>query len=206
MSKFVCLLVSLLLIGLTAGFQQPARGKKGFVSAGKSNAGTDSADASNKPSAWGRYASVKGAFSVRFPCVPEARSELMEFPVIGEADFHMFKATKDDEVYLVAWADLSTATKDKSKEFVAGLRQNILNYACETMSESVDGKKPGQAETSLNGHPGRECRIESSAGLVTTRIYVTDKRFYQVISIRPADKKDTAGADRFFSSFSITAE
>lgn len=206
MSKFVCLFVSLLLIALTAGFQQPARGKKGFVSSDKSGAGAGSADSSQPPSAWGRYASVKGAFSVRFPSVPEAKLELMEFPVIGEADFHMFKATEGDEVYMVAWADLSTATKDKSEGFIAGLRQNILNYACETMSESVDGKKPGQTEISLNDHPGRECRIESSAGLVTTRIYVTDKRFYQVISIRPAYKKDTAGADRFFSSFSITAE
>lgn len=205
MSKSVLFITSLLLIALTTGFQEPSRGKKGFVSTDKSKAATESGD-SAQPAAWGRYASVKGAFQVRFPTTPEARSELMEFPVIGEADFHMFKATDGDEVYMVAWADFATATKGKSEEFVAGLRQNILNYACDTMSESVDGKKPGQAETSLNGYPGRECRIESSAGLVTTRIYVTDKRFYQVIAIRPAGKKDAAGAARFFSSFSITAE
>jgi hypothetical protein len=213
--KLVLSLTAFALIGLTAGFQDPARKKTSLTNDDLSQppastsapaAPRKNSGAENTPASWQQFTSAEGAFSVALPNQPEKKVESAEFPIVGKIDFHMFMAMDSENVFVVGYADLSAAMKDKPQSFLDGFRKGVMEGGRKGMLESVKGRLISEKDLTLDGHPGKEYLIESSIGITTARFFFTGRRFYQALALNVAKNADSPAATAFFSSFNVTEQ
>jgi len=67
----------------------------------------------------------------------------------------------------------------------------VLDYLRDGALSGTNGKAKlvGETDISIEGHPGRELRVEYPDGFSIARIYLVRNRIYQVFASIPADKK-----------------
>jgi hypothetical protein len=150
-------------------------------------------------SGWKLFSSPEGAFSVSIPEIPAGRKQMVLTP-LGERDEFRHTLDVDGGTYAVAYLDFP-AERMQGKDPLT-----LLDDATGVLVSAAQGKQDGLRRIALNGQPGREVRFQGSGGSVTVaRLYLVDRRLYQVAVTGTGDFASSAEAEAFLRSFNFVA-
>jgi len=143
---------------------------------------------------WKEFRSSEGAFSILLPGTPTE-----QISTAGPIDFHFFVLEQKDITYMVGYSDYpDTLVQERTPDVMLdGTRDGaVANVQGELLSELI---------ISLNEYPGRELKIESHGGKVTTktRIFMVGHRLYQVMVATRKEKAFSENVKRFLDSFKL---
>jgi hypothetical protein len=147
---------------------------------------------------WEKFSSSEGAFSVLMPGTPTQQVRTAKTSS-GSIDAHMFLVEHRDVAYIVAYSDYpNPMIQERTPKL-------ILDGARDGAVANLQGKLVGESIISLDGHQGRELQIESPDGkvTVTARIFLVDRRLYQVMVLTPQGKDSSEDVRKFFDSFRL---
>lgn len=160
--KLKVLLPSVLTTMLLSGYplveavyaQQPANGSK---------------------SVWQQFTSPQGKFMVLMPGKPKPVKQSYPTPlgVINSQGFLVENYGKK-VAYLVAYSDFPINLKSNNSN-------QILDWAGKGILGGVNGKLVSQRSFKLQGFPGRELTYLATGGIFKHRMYLVNRRLYQVV-------------------------
>lgn len=145
---------------------------------------------------WQEFQNPGGDFKVLFPYPPMKKRELI--PGMTTL-MDTYVAAKDKRSYVVRVGELEAElAKRPADQTLDELRAGILK----------DAQLEDEKKISLAGRSGRQYRVRTKARtgeelLLVVKTFVTGNRILLVLAGGLAEDKDTAIADRFFSSFAI---
>jgi hypothetical protein len=86
----------------------------------------------------------------------------------------------------------------------AGVLQGAQDGAVSNSKSRLVTDQP----VTLNGHPGREYKMESQDGkyAATGRVYLVANRLYQLLVVAPEDKPQPENVAKFLESFTLLGE
>jgi hypothetical protein len=147
---------------------------------------------------WEKFSSSEGAFSVLMPGTPTEQIRTAKTSS-GSIDAHMFLVEHSDVAYMVAYSDYPNPIV---QEITPKL---ILDGARDGAVANTQGKLARESIISLDGHQGRELQIEPAGGKVTItgRIFLVDRRLYQMMVLTPQGKDLTENVNKFLDSFTL---
>lgn len=147
---------------------------------------------------WEKFSSSEGAFSALMPGTPTQQVRTAKTSS-GLVDAYMFLVERRDVAYVVAYSDYPNPM------IQAGTPKLILDGARDGAVANVQGKLVRESVISLDGHQGRELQIESPGGkvTVTARLFLVDRRLYQVMVLMHNDKASSEDVNKFLDSFRI---
>lgn len=144
------------------------------------------------------YQSSRGRFTVSFPGEPEEGVQTLTSHD-GDIDLYMYSAGSKKIGFVVAYADYpdSVFKKRSIKEILDGAVDGAVN--------NVGGKLLDEIELEYEGYPGREIEVSvgSKKASVRARIYLVDKRLYQLMVVGKRDQVTESRVYDFFDSFVI---
>ena len=147
--------------------------------------------------AWTEFNSPEGGFKLLMPSEPVKQTLTFESPT-GKIVHNIFRAAKGGVFCIVDYADLPKEVTDPAtiKAAFDEVRDELLKGA--------QGKLGSEATITLDGHPGREIKIILPGGEAKARLYVVNRRFYQLVIIK-LSRPDKASneIDKFFDSFKL---
>lgn len=146
------------------------------------------------PAGWMVFASKAGRFSVSLPGVP---IEVPQF--VGQLKVVKYVAEgKNEAVYVISHTDYAEA------DVKADAVQKRLDQARDGAIVSVGGKLKTEKAVQLEGFPGRDIAIEKAgAVIVRMRIFVVDRRVYQVLALGPPAVLGSKEVANFLDSFRL---
>ena len=150
---------------------------------------------------WKEFASKEGAFKVLFLGTPRTQEQKVR-SAVGPLVNRLFvtQTAKEEAVYLVSYAEYpDEALKQYSPE-------QILDAARSGTVDNLKGKLLSDQKIMLAKiHPGREFKLElPSAAQYRARIYLANKRLYQVVMVTASQELASGKeADKFFDSFEV---
>ncbi len=149
---------------------------------------------------WQTFSPADGSFSVLMPGAPADRSHTQN-TANGTMATHLYIYTAKDAAYAVSYID-RPASQDGSDA------EKWLDTVRDAEVAKSGGKLLGAATLKLgNGAPGREIQIALSQGDVThamrDRLYLVDKRLYQVLIVLPQDQLNSTDAEKCLDSFKV---
>lgn len=183
----------LFLIGGTHGFAgQP------YVNAQSSRA--DAPAALQTETAWIKFSSPEGRFSVLFPQEPKFES-VAASESSGVTNYR-YSDIESGYGFICEYFDVQSIGAD-SQHFLDVTRDGIISGASAT--------KVSEEKISLNTYPGRELQLALKVNEGTeitglTRIYLVDKRLYSLTFLHLKSMDAAVAADlgkKFFSSFEL---
>ncbi|HEY7311291.1 MAG TPA: hypothetical protein VH643_18160 [Gemmataceae bacterium] len=144
--------------------------------------------------AWKPFASQQGKFSALFPGTPK---QTVTKDQKGATTYTFTAEIRSQQTaYVVIYNDMPPGVTEAASKL---LFDNI------TKNFGPDVKK--KKDIKLDGHPGIEVELERSQGrdtvAVTDRIYLVDRRMYQVMASATKDKKDPVQFAKFLDSFKL---
>lgn len=147
---------------------------------------------------WEKFSSSEGAFSILMPGTPTQQVRTAKTSS-GSIDAYMFLVEYRDVAYMVAYSDYPNPMIQESTPKL------ILDGARDGAVANVQGKLVRESIISLDKHQGRELQIESPGGkvTVTARIFLVDRRLYQVMVLMHKDKASSEDVNKFLDSFRI---
>ncbi|MBN1457745.1 MAG: hypothetical protein JW912_07835 [Sedimentisphaerales bacterium] len=144
------------------------------------------------------YQSSRGRFTVSFPGEPEEGVQTLTSHD-GDFDLYMYNAGSKKISFAVAYVDYpdSVFKKRSVKEMLDGAVDGAVN--------NVGGKLIDEIEVEYEGYPGREIEVSiaSEKAIIRARIYLVDKRLYQLMVIGKEDQVTESRVYDFFDSFVI---
>ncbi len=154
-----------------------------------------------KPLAAGKsFASEAGRYRVRFPQAPREVVQKVPSPA-GPIEVHMAVLDKGDVAFFASYNDyeFDPAAFDYDAA-LEGVVQGSMESSKATLQSKMDitlGKAPGKAyEASLKLPDGRPATCRA-------RIYMVDKRLYQVLVVEALGKEDPKGTAAYLDSFAL---
>lgn len=172
--------VALVAIVLGSGFQQPA-GNRGQV-------------------VWAVFNSKEGAFAVLMPNKPTQEVQSIDTD-LGKMDSHLAMSSHEDrEVFIASYTDFPSVVTEQTAI------DRILDGARNQLLANVERKLLSETTITLDGHFGRELRIEMPDWSMITRIYWVKRRLYQLIAMTSKDRPAPQDVDRFLASFKIKSD
>ena len=148
---------------------------------------------------WQEFQNPGGDFKVMFPYAPMKKRELI--PGMTTL-MDTYVAAKDKRSYVVRVGELEAElAKRPMDQTLDELRAGILK-------DAASGQFEEEKKISLGRHNGRQYRVRTKVRtgeevILVVKTFVTGNRILLVLAGALADDKDTAIADRFFSSFAI---
>ena len=137
---------------------------------------------------WVNIAPVGGGFSVLMPAKPEE-----EVQPGDDLTTHLFRATTDNSLYLVAYGDYSPSTRLNVDDELAANRDRFLNGLNATLKTTK--------QLTIDGRKGIEFTGESEQASFRSRVFIFGTRFHQIAMAVFKGSDDTENAKRFFASF-----
>jgi hypothetical protein len=156
--------------------------------------GAPSAAPPGRDLAWKPFASQQGRFSALFPVTPAQTSKKDR----TGATTYTFTAEIPGQktMYVVTYNDMPAGVTEATSKF-------LFDTVTKNFGPAVKMKKDIQ----LDGHPGIELELERMQGhdaiAITDRIYLVDRRMYQVMASAAKDKKDPVQFAKFLDSFKL---
>ena len=146
------------------------------------------------PTGWTVFSSKSGRFSVALPSAPVERSQF-----VGQLKVVKFIAEgKNEALFVISFTDFADA--DVKKDAL----QKRLDQARDGAVASVSGMLKADKAILLEGHPGRDIVIENGGVvIVRMRIYVVDRRVYQVLALGPPPALASQEIAFFLDSFRL---
>ena len=150
---------------------------------------------------WKEFASKEGGFKVLMLGAPRAEEQQVRSPA-GPLVNRLFvtQTAKEEVVYLVSYAEYP---EDALKQFSP---EQILEAARTGTVENLKGKLASDQKITLaQKHAGREFVVEiPNAAQYKARIYMVDRRLYQVVMVTASKELATSKeAQKFFDSFTL---
>ena len=149
-------------------------------------------------SAWVKYTSKAGHFSVSFPDKPQETEQEDKNPDGTPARIHVVTyARSNEEVYIATWFNLgSFYPKDKTmKQMLEESRDGAMN--------SMKEKKVTTTTTFLGKNPYIEYTFTGDEFIGKERVYLVNKMQYSVIAIYSLKAGLSKDADKFLTSFKL---
>lgn len=149
---------------------------------------------------WQTFSPAGGNFSVEMPGAPADKSHTQN-TANGAMTSHLFIYTAKDAAYAVSYVD-RPAPKDGSDP------EKWLDTVRDAEVAKSGGKLLAAATLKLgNGAPGREIQVTLTQGdgkhAMRDRLYLVDKRLYQVLVVVPQDQIDSDDTRKFLDSFRL---
>lgn len=150
-------------------------------------------------SIWKPFSSTPGGFTVLMPGTPTTNNTSVNTQ-IGSIPIQLFTVVRPKEaVYLVAYSDLPSNIPQNSRDI-----NQFLSEVASGFSQGAGGKLISEQNISLNNFPGKEIKLEFPQGVIAIgRIYIVNKRLYQVVVVTPREGDLTQSINGFFNSFRL---
>jgi LSD1 subclass zinc finger protein len=147
-----------------------------------------------QPPDWKPFASQEGKFSALFPGTPTQTSSNDRQ---GTTTYTiMVELNAQKTAYMVMYNDMPAGVTEATSKF-------LFDTVAKNFGPAVKKKK----DIKLDGHPGIELELEQLQDrdiiAITDRIYLVDRRMYQVMASAAKDKKDPAQFAEFLDSFKL---
>jgi hypothetical protein len=148
------------------------------------------------------FTSLEGRFSI---ALPRQISGFSSPPPVntpqGRIEGSMFNWRTVDGSFIVGYADRPEAVEPLGEGALDTLRDRALAVA-QGKARLVRDK-----DISLEGHPGRELKVELSDGFTIIRIYLVGNRIYQaIVSLLTAEQAREANALKILDSFRLLTQ
>ena len=145
-------------------------------------------------SAWMKFESAPGGFSVLLPAEPREEKKNHDSPH-GPYTTVLYISKADPELYLVSWVDYDPKFNfDPVKELEAN-RDNLV--------KTVNGKLLTSKKITLSGYQGLEFTGESARIAFKSQVFIVGKRPYLLCYAFPLGKENVPNGAKFFSSFHL---
>ncbi len=149
---------------------------------------------------WQAFSPAGGNFSVLMPGEPADKSRTQDSPS-GQATTHLYIYSTNDAAYAVSYTDRPASTAGDDP-------QQFLNRLRDAQAAKSGGKLLAESPIRLaNAWPGLELRASVSQGdgkhAMRTRMYLVNKRLYQVLVILPQDQLSSPDVEKFLDSFKL---
>lgn len=153
-----------------------------------------------KKETWISYVAKKAGFRVLFPEKPFYIEVDASTPPVRRTN-HMYTALSNPVVYMLAYSDHPVLPEREKEDLNADyefLKSNLKNIKGEIVSEK---------EVVLGKYTGREITAKSKDIIVTDRLFLVNKKLYQVlVTISEKDLNNVYVqklVQKFFDSFAI---
>jgi hypothetical protein len=160
--------------------------------------GSVPAHAQDSKTDWKEFTSKEGHFKVLMPGKPE-HNNLDSVSDFGKGILHMNSAQANGTMYAGNYSDFPEGIKK------VPIKQ-VFDSSRDGAVGNLDGKLVSEKDIELNKHPGREILIAVAGGvrLFRVRVYLVDRRLYQVVVFGPKEAANSKEADKFLDSFKLT--
>lgn len=150
---------------------------------------------------WKIFSPKDGGFTVLMPGMP--MEDKQDVKTVGgdiSVILHILEV-KNEGSLVVSYSEYPDAA------FKGGDDDKRLDSARDGAVVSAKGKLKSEKKITLDGRPGRDLHIETSAkgveGAVRTRIYAVNKRLFQTMVVGTRDFVGGKDAERFLDSFKL---
>lgn len=143
------------------------------------------------PPPFTEFVSEEGGFSISMPGPPNEERETTSEGVLS----YTYSAETSDAIYIVVYSDFR---RDFVEDYDPG-------WILDTAQDGAAGKGEllSSEPITLDGHPGRDLKIQTSDGTVVfTRYYLVDVRLYQLVASTESGTMTTEVGE-FFDSFTL---
>jgi hypothetical protein len=187
------------LIAMTRSDQPAPRNEERFLASFKLQ--VEVTASLQEPRAWIELASEQGGFTVLMPGKPT--EQVMPVPsATGSLEVHIYVSLGQEGIaYMASYSDLPSAPADQSQVI------RTLDEVRNGQLKKAKGKLLNEITISLDGNPGRELKIETAVGPMIVRIFLVNRRLYQVLAVIPETAAGTEAVVRdtakFLSSFKV---
>ncbi|HWG49896.1 MAG TPA: hypothetical protein VN669_09405 [Candidatus Acidoferrales bacterium] len=139
---------------------------------------------------WKHYRYDADGFTAEFPTEPQAKENDSK---TGTRYFSQLE--NGNLAYFVEVALLPANLNKTSQQIFDDYRQGS--------AKAVKGQVKAVNDVSLAGNPGREFTIENDTMVLRVRLYVVQRRLYQILVVGTKDLINSAETERFQSSFQL---
>jgi hypothetical protein len=150
-------------------------------------------------SLWKPFSSKEGGFTVLMPGQPTQENRRVNTEV-GPIPVQAFSVVRRGEaLYAVAYSDFPENISQNSRDVDRLLAQVASGFA-----QGAKGRLVSQQNIRLGDFPGREIRLQLNRGVIARgRLFVVNKRLYQVIVVTGQERNLTKSIEGFFKSFRL---
>ncbi len=143
---------------------------------------------------WSDYSYAKEGFAVSAPTEPSLTTQTAE-TAAGPVEMHLYQVEVGAGMLLVVTSRLHTKDKRTAQQVIAESKQGA--------AAAVHGKLAAQKAIALGKYPGTEIEIAADKTHSRNRIYVVNRKIYQVMAIGPVDRALPRETDQFYQSFRL---
>jgi hypothetical protein len=149
----------------------------------------------DKPDAKGVKITTKdGKVSIVFPSKPKTRK-------VDGIEVSVVEIMNGQRGYMLSYGDLPFEIDLTDKPLV----EKAFGVARRDVIRSVEGKLVSKKDIKLGAFPGHTYDAEMSEGIYRVRLFLTGKRFVQILVFGPKEFVDSAEAKKFLESLKIEA-
>lgn len=156
--------------------------------------------------AWERFSDVDGRFRILVPGEFTDKVDTIHTP-IGPLAYHTFfyndpKGVSNNLFYMVSYCDYPPSSVHSDS---TDLVEDFFQQTIEAAVESVHGTELYRGESSVQGFPGRNWRIDYLDGkaVIRTRAFLVQRRYYAIQTISLAEPGLNLEATKFLDSFRL---
>jgi hypothetical protein len=115
----------------------------------------------------------------------------------GSYTSHLFTWREEDQqrVYLIGWVDYNP---DFNFNRLAEMEANRDNFV-----KGIGATLLSTRRSTIDGYPVIEFTAETAEKLFKSRVYIVDRRPYQIVIGSPKSIDDSVNTERFFNSFKV---
>jgi hypothetical protein len=156
----------------------------------------------NKPNSppgavWTDLSPAGGKFSVSLPGTATEKVETAPGGMVSK-NYQVITVLNNLRGLGVGYAELQGNPQGVSEV------EAVLNQAKDRARDNLDGTVLTESNIALGGHPGKEIQIVSSKGhVVRQRLYLANRRIYNIMTITSRENLDSPEATKFLNSFKI---
>ena len=144
---------------------------------------------------------MEGRFSIALPKQISGYTPKSADTPEGHVEGSFFSWRTAEGGFMVGYIDRPEMLENVSKKALDFLRDSALSGL------NGQGKLISETDISIEGHPGRELKVEHPGGLTIARVYLVRNRIYQALVSIPADKKaQEAAALKRLDSFKLLSQ
>jgi len=152
------------------------------------------AGAAAQPAQWSDYSYAKEGFAVSAPKEPTFSTKTVQ-TAAGPVEMHFYSVEVGNGMLMVITSRLHPKDKRTAQQVIAESKQGA--------AAALHGKLTAQKAITLGKYPGTEFEIAAERTHQRDRVYVANRKIYQVMVIAPIDRPLPVEADQFHKSFHI---
>ena len=139
---------------------------------------------------WKHYRYDADGFTAEFPTEPQAKEN------DSKTGTRYFSQLENGNLAYFVEVALLPANLNKTS-------QQIFDDYSQGSAKEVKGQVKAVSDVSLAGNPGREFTIENDTMVLRVRLYVVQRRLYQILVVGTKDLINSAETERFQNSFQL---